>query len=45
MRHSLAFDKGIFVDGLHDVFEEDFGGECVPMVDDRVPVRAVPAVH
>lgn len=37
--------KGIIIDGLHNVLEEDFGGQGVAVVDDWLVVGPVPAVH
>lgn len=44
-KHLLVFQKGVLVDGLDDVFEEDLGGERIAVVHDRVAVLPVPAVH
>lgn len=41
----LVFDEGVFVDGLDDVFKEDFGGQGVAVMHDGFSVRSVPAVH
>lgn len=41
----LVFDKGVLVDGLDDVFEENLGSEGVAVVDDGLAVLTVPAVH
>lgn len=41
----LVFDEGVFVDGLDDVFKEDFGGQGVAVMHDGLSVRSVPAVH
>ena len=43
--NSLSLDEGVFVDGLDDVFEKDFGGEGVSVMNDRLSVLTVPAVH
>ena len=43
--HSLVLDKGVFVDGFNDVFEEDLGGQSVAVVHNGLPVRPIPAVH
>lgn len=44
-KHLLVFQKGVLVDGLDDVFEEDLGGERVAVVHDGLSVLPVPAVH
>ena len=41
----LILDEGVFVDGLDDVFEKDFGGEGVAVVHDGLTVLTVPTVH
>lgn len=43
--HSLRRDEGMFFDGVQHIAELDLGGEGVTVVDDRHPIRTVPAVH
>lgn len=43
--HLLGRDKGVLFDGHENVTEFDLGGESVAMIDDRHPIRPVPAVH
>lgn len=43
--HSLGRDEGVLFDGHENVTELDLGGERVAMIDDRHPIRTVPAVH
>lgn len=43
--HLLVFYEGVLVDGLNDVSKQDFGGQSVTMMDNRFPIRAVPAVN
>lgn len=35
----------MFLDGLHHIIKLDLGGACPAVVDDGLPVRAIPAVH
>lgn len=44
-RYSLILCEGIFVNGFNDVFEEDLGRQGVAMMDNRLPVWSIPAVH
>lgn len=37
--------KSIFLASLHNIFEENLGGESVAMVDDRLTIIAIPAVQ
>lgn len=41
----LVLDKGVLVDGLDDVFEDDLRGESVAMVNNGLTVLTVPTVH
>lgn len=41
----LVLDKGVLVDGLNYVFEDDLRGESVAMVNNGLAVLTVPAVH
>ena len=41
----LGSDKGMVTNALDDVKESNLGGEGVAMVDDRVVVRTIPAIH
>ena len=48
--HTLVFDsrvveEGVFVDGVDDRLEGDLGGECVSMLNHRLSIRPIPAVH
>lgn len=43
--HSLRRDEGMFFDGVKHIAELDLGGEGVAVVDNRHPIRTVPAVH
>lgn len=43
--HSLRRDEGMLFDSVQHVVELDLGGEGVTVVDDRHPIRTVPAVH
>ena len=42
---SLVVDEGVFVDGLDDGPEGDLGGQGVAVLDHRVSVGTIPAVH
>ena len=41
----LTHLKGIVLDGLDRIFEEDLGGECVAVVDHRLIVWSIPTVQ
>lgn len=43
--HSCGYLKGVVFNGLDDVLKEDLGGQGVAMVDDRLPICAVPDVQ
>lgn len=41
----ITHSEPIFFDCWNDIFEEDFWGQCVAVIHNRLPVTAVPAVH
>lgn len=41
----LILDKGILVDGLNNVSEQNLGGQRVSMVNDGFSIWAVPTVN
>lgn len=43
--HRPGGDEGMFLDGLHHIIKLDLGGACPAVVDDGLPIRAIPAVH
>lgn len=44
-RDSLVIYEGIFIDGLYDQLEWYLWGQGVSVLDHRLPIRTIPAVH
>lgn len=43
--YSLVIYEGIFIDGLQNKLEGDLGGQSVAVLDHRLSIRTIPAVH
>lgn len=41
----LRGHKGMVFDGLDDVNEPDFGGQCAAVINDGIAIWPLPAVH